>query len=302
MHTLKSTDWRSAQIPGEFRDVSANIGVALQHFVPAMCLFRHTPPTDTSSSSRPRQIARPTLFFSYQNGCDPQSKIYAAARYAATRGRNLFAITRRDDIVAEVASGSGGAALTDKTTENLDLSFLPDSLTAQCRSLIESYHELHGYARLPDILWKARLGPFIETHREFRQLLKKASTTRSAKKSNEGFVRIATTILSLEILASSFAGWSAIYPEAASTAQAILKRNGRSPHMPLMEFYLYPPKFISSAAIATLAPPANRQPSKADLYLASEPELSGERQALNYVKTIRDRPDGGLPKSAASPA
>ena len=200
-----------------------------------------------------------------------------------------------------VANDTGDAAPAD-TVESVDLHFLPHTLTAQCQSLIESYHELHGYTCLPNILWKARLGPFIETHREFRQILKKASTTRSAKKSNEGFVRIATTILSLEILASSFAGWSAIYPEAASTAQAILKRNGRSPHMPLMEFYLYPPKFISSAAIATLAPPANRQPSKADLYLASEPQLSGERQALNYVNTIQDLPDGGLPQSAASPA
>jgi hypothetical protein len=45
---------------------------------------------------------------------------------------------------------------------------------------------------LPNVLWKARLGPFIETHREFSQLLRKASTTRSAKKSNAGFVRIAT--------------------------------------------------------------------------------------------------------------
>jgi hypothetical protein len=44
MHKLASIAWRSAQITGEIRDVSANIGVALQHFVPAMCLFRHTPP------------------------------------------------------------------------------------------------------------------------------------------------------------------------------------------------------------------------------------------------------------------
>src|ERR1700720_3111546 len=153
--------------------------------------------------------------------------------------------------------------------ENIDFSFLPNSLTAQCRSLIESYHELHGYACLPDILWKAGLGPFIQAHREFRQLLRKASTTRSAKKSNEGFVRIATTILSLEILASSFAGWSAIYPEAGSRAQAILRRNMRSPQMPLMEFYLYPPKYLSLAAVATLIPPAippaSRQPSEAPL-------------------------------------
>jgi hypothetical protein len=186
------------------------------------------------------------------------------------------------------ANHQGQAAPADKT-EYLDLSFLPKSLMAQCRSLIESYHDLHGYACLPDILWKARLGPFIESHREFRQLLKKASTTRSAKKSHEGFVRIATTILSLEILASSFAGWSAIYPEAGSSAQAILKRNGRSPHMPLMEFYLYPPKYISSAAIATLIPPASRHP-----------ELSGEKQALNYIHAIQQTPDGRLPQPAAT--
>src|ERR1700730_14579049 len=189
--------------------------------------------------------------------------------------------------VVAVANDAGKAALADKS-ENFDLSFLPKSLTAQCQSLIESYHELHGYACLPDILWKARLGPFIETHREFRQLLKKASTTRSAKKSHEGFVRIATTILSLEILASSFAGWSAIYPEAGLMAQAILKRHARSPHMPLMEFYLYPPKYISSAAIATLIPPPGRQPSEAELYRTSRPELSGEKQALNYINAISE--------------
>jgi len=187
--------------------------------------------------------------------------------------------------VVAVANDAGKAALADKS-ENFDLSFLPKSLTAQCQSLIESYHELHGYACLPNMLWKARLGPFIQAHRELRQLLRKASTTRSAKKAHEGFVRIATTILSLEILASSFAGWSAIYPEAGLMAQAILKRDARSPHMPLMEFYLYPPKYISSAAIATLAPPRSRQPSEAELYRTSKPELSGEKQALNYVNAI----------------
>src|SRR5260370_16234619 len=160
------------------------------------------------------------------------------------------------EAVAQIAN-AGSAALPDKTS-NLDFGFLPKSLTLQCQSLIESYHELHGYGCLPNILWKSRLGPFIETHRELQQLLRKASTTRSAKKSNEGFVRIATTILSLEILASSFAGSSAIYPQAGSRAQAMLKRNARGPHMPLMEFYLYPPKYISSAAIATLAQPPTK--------------------------------------------
>jgi hypothetical protein len=189
------------------------------------------------------------------------------------------------EVAAEIANGASHSselndvALADMV-ENPDFSFLPGSLAVQCRSLIESYHELHGYACLPDILWKSRLGPFIETHLELRQLLRKASTTRSAKKSNEGFVRIATAILSLEILASSFAGWSAIYPEAGSRAQAILRRNMRSPQMPLMEFYLYPPKYLSSAAIATLIPPAKRQPGEAVPYRASKMDLNGEKNAL----------------------
>lgn len=204
--------------------------------------------------------------------------------------------------MAAIANDASHAALADEA-ENCDLSFLPKSLTAQCQSLIESYHELHGYSCLPNILWKARLGPFIQAHRELRQLLKKASTTRSAKKSNEGFVRIATKILSLEILASSFAGWSAIYPETGSMADAVLRRNARSPHMPLMEFYLYPPKYISSAAIAALALPLNRHPSEADLYRSSNPELSGEKQALNYLNAIAQKSDErSLHTAGASPA
>src|ERR1700730_16736102 len=201
-----------------------------------------------------------------------------------------------------VANDRAHAALVGKT-ENFDFSFLPKTLTTQCQSLIESYHELHGYSCLPDILWKARLRQFIEAHREFSLLLRKASTTRSAKKSNESFVRIATAILSLEILASSFSGWSTIYPDAGSLAQAILLRNSRSPHMPLMEFYLYPPKYISSAAIAALALPAGRHPSEAELYRASNPELSGEKQALNYLNAIAQTSDErSLHTAGASPA
>jgi len=55
----------------------------------------------------------------------------------------------------------------------------------------------------------------------------------------------------------------------------------------LMEFYLYPPKYISSAAIATLAPPPGRQIGEAEFYRASKPELSGEKQALNYVNAVQ---------------
>src|ERR1700735_6784 len=205
------------------------------------------------------------------------------------------------EAMADAAYDVGSVALAGGI-ENFDLNFLPKNLMTQCQSLIVSYHELHGYACLPNVLWKARLGHFIEAHQEFRQLLRKASTTRSAKKSNEGFVLIATTILSLEILASSFAGWSAIYPEAGSVARAILKRKALSPHMPLMEFYLYPPKYISSAAIATLAPPPVRQSGEAEFYLASKPEPSGDKRALDYASAIHQALGGALPPAIAASA
>jgi len=204
-------------------------------------------------------------------------------------------------MVAAVATVSSNSP----RIENFDLGFLPDHLTRQCRSLIESYHEVHGYACLPDMLWKSRLGPFIEKHRELRQFLRKASTTRSAKKSNQGFVSIATTILSLEILASSFAGWGAIYPEAAETARAILKRAASGQQMPLMDFYLYPPKYLSSAAIATLIPPSGRHSQEAELnqqaelYKASSPELSRERMALNHLSALQQTLDGPIPNPIA---
>jgi hypothetical protein len=166
--------------------------------------------------------------------------------------------------VAQAAISASNETLSDGSSP--DFGFLPQNLSSQCRSLIESYHDLHGYGCLPDILWKAGLGPFIETHREFRQLLRKASTTRSAKKSNDGFAQIATTLLSLEILTSNFAGWSTLYPQAASMAKSILKRHARGSHAPLMESYLYPPKHISSAAIATLTPPTRHEPVEADAF------------------------------------
>ena len=161
----------------------------------------------------------------------------------------------------DAGSDSVGASVAEKT-DGFDFSFLPENLTMQCRNLIASYHDLYGYSCLPDILWKTRRS-FIQTHNEFKELLKKASTTRSAKKSNEAFTQIATTILSLEILSSSFSGWSAIYPEAGSAAVAILRH---SKHTPLMDFYLYPPKYRSSAAVASLIPPANHREREAELY------------------------------------
>jgi hypothetical protein len=159
-------------------------------------------------------------------------------------------------VKAEHTNRDGRASDAGKS-DNVDFSFLPKGLVSQCQMLIESFHDLHGYSCLPDLLWKAGLGPFIEAHAPLRQVLRKASTTRSAKKSNAGFARIATTLLSLEILASRFAGWSSIYPREATRSREILKAVAHRRPNPLIEFYLYPPKHPNPAAIAALAPPQN---------------------------------------------
>ena len=187
------------------------------------------------------------------------------------------------DVEAERANDKDHAPNAGETAQ-VDFGFLRKSLISQCQVLIESFHDIHGYPCLPDILWKAGLGPFIETHWQFRQLLRKASTSRSAKKSNEGFVKIATTILSLEILASRFAGWSSIYPREASRSRAILKANARGPHTPLIEFYLYPPKYLNSAAVAALAPPRNAY--DADIYSVPTEETARNQTAIGYLEAM----------------
>jgi hypothetical protein len=184
---------------------------------------------------------------------------------------------------ADVSINGNGATLV--TTETLDLGALPQALAAQCQSLIESYHEIHGYACLPNMLWRAQFGDFINKHPHLRQILRKASTTRSAKISNKGFVEIATAILSLEILASDFASWSTMFPEAKSMANTLLRMRG--PRMSLMEHYLYPPKHISPAVLAALTPPPNGKLAERDWRAASGPELSSQKRALNYVNAVR---------------
>ena len=137
-----------------------------------------------------------------------------------------------------------------KWAEDCDPGVLPENLVRQCRNVIESYHASHGYFCLPDMLWKSRLGPLIESDPTLRKLLRTASTARSAKKANENFVTIAAMLLSLEILASSFAGWSGLFPEAANKARGVLKRNAVG--LPLMELYVYPPKY--SNVLVKLSP------------------------------------------------
>jgi hypothetical protein len=188
------------------------------------------------------------------------------------------------ELAAGLPDNSNGAARAK--IEMLDLEALPPTLLAQCRGLIESYHDIHGYGCLPDMLWRAELEGFIKNSPCLRQILRKASTTRSAKISNKGFVEIATAILSLEILASDFASCSAMFPEARSMANALLRM--RSARMFLLEYYLYPPRHISPAILAALAPPPGQPPIEPGWRAASSPELTSQRRALTYANALRD--------------
>jgi hypothetical protein len=135
-----------------------------------------------------------------------------------------------------------------------DFGFLPKSLTARCRHLIETYHGINGYACLPDMLWHPEVRNFIEMRKDFGQIFKKAATTRSAKKANESYVAIAATILALEVLASGFANWGTRFPGAKRRAQVLLGRYTLSSRTCLMDRYLYPRSYISPAFINALSP------------------------------------------------
>jgi hypothetical protein len=170
------------------------------------------------------------------------------------------------------------------SAEKLDLGSLPPRLSAQCQSLIESYHDIHGYVCLPNMLWRADLGGFIQKQPCLRRILRKSSTSRSAKIANHGFVQIATALLSLEILASDFASWSTLYPQARTMANALLRTRGA--RMCLMEYYLYPPKQINHAALAALAPPINLRITELEWPESPGPELHEQRLALSYADSM----------------
>jgi hypothetical protein len=68
-------------------------------------------------------------------------------------------------------------------------------------------------------------------------------------------VLIATTILSLEVLASDFARWSVKFPAAKRRAHIILQKYTLNSRTWLMDRYLYPRSYINPAFIDALAPP-----------------------------------------------
>jgi hypothetical protein len=118
--------------------------------------------------------------------------------------------------------------------------FVPRELAGKSRKLIESYHAIHGYGCLPDLLWHSGARDLIECNRDLTQIFRNASKSRGAKRANDSLLLIATVIFSLEALARDFAGWGKRFPAAKREAEKLLGDAPTTQHVWFMDMYLYP--------------------------------------------------------------
>ncbi|MGP0089654.1 MAG: hypothetical protein ACLPKB_06805 [Xanthobacteraceae bacterium] len=135
-----------------------------------------------------------------------------------------------------------------------DFGFLPTELVKKCGRLIHARHQAVGYAALPDLLWDEQTRDFITTYKNLQALLKKASTTRSAKRANAAYLLIATVILSLEALASDFAGWGTRFPAAKRKAADMVADFFPGSRTRLMDIYLPPRDASTPGLLSSISP------------------------------------------------
>jgi hypothetical protein len=121
---------------------------------------------------------------------------------------------------------------------NIDFAFLPRALLKKCKLFIIRYHELNGFSSLPDILSHPETSKLVESDFALNQLFKKSSSSRGTNSANEGFVRIATLILSTEILALGVSSWALRYPTEHRKARAVLAENTPGSRARLIARYL----------------------------------------------------------------
>jgi hypothetical protein len=164
---------------------------------------------------------------------------------------------------------------------NADLKFLPRLLTYNCRQLIESYHAIHGYTCLPDILWRAEVRDFVEINADLRRMLRKASITRSARKANTSYIVIAGALLSLEVLASDYLGWGTRFPFAKRRAAILLSEHLPAAREFLKDVYLSKRNFVRSQVVkAEISPPPKVAMSYADPVSAPEYDPADEMKVM----------------------
>jgi hypothetical protein len=131
--------------------------------------------------------------------------------------------------------------------------FIPRELAIKCRRLIESYHAIYGYVSLPDMLWRlSDARDIIERDRELTRMFSRAARSRAAKRANDSLRRIATTIVSIEVLARDFSGWGKRFPAAKGEADKMLAGCPLVRRAWLMDLYLFRPTGVRRAVADTL--------------------------------------------------
>ena len=132
--------------------------------------------------------------------------------------------------------------------------FVPRELAGKSRKLIESYHAIHGYGCLPDLLWHSGARDIIECNRDLAQIFKNACKSRGAKRANDSLLLIATVIFSIEALARDFAGWGKRFPVAKREAEKLLGEAPSAQHVWFIDMYLYPSLGIHREWASELTP------------------------------------------------
>jgi hypothetical protein len=160
---------------------------------------------------------------------------------------------------------------SEGNSPNIDLKFIPRALIENCEHLVESYHGIHGYGCLPDILWRAGVREFVEIHDNLWNLFRKASNTRSARKVNSSYVVIASALLSLEVLANDFMGWGTRFPGAKRRAASLLAEHLPPVRERLREVYLHQRNYVRMPVAA--APALSSPPEMPPAYPQGDPAL-----------------------------
>ena len=151
--------------------------------------------------------------------------------------------------------GSAGVRQAEPhVRDNAGFRFLPDELMAKCGKLLESYHELYGFAGLPDMLWHSEARDIIEGQCDLTQAFRKACKSRCAKRAHESFLQLATAIVALEVLVRDFGGWGQRYPAARREAELLLGDVLLAQRNWLMDRYIYPPVGVNRDFASALAP------------------------------------------------
>jgi hypothetical protein len=163
-----------------------------------------------------------------------------------------------EDSMTDAGSHAGKQAKVNGNTGS-NFKFVPKELAAKCRKLVESYHAMHGYAQLPDMLWNSDARDIIECSPELTQIFKSAAKSRGAKRANDSFLLLATLVVSLEVLARDFAGWGKRFPAAKRDAEAILIDFPQRQRNWFMDRYLYPSLSTHRELVSSIAPSTPEQ-------------------------------------------